>query len=545
MFFKTKIIKGKKYLYLVENKRVDGKVKQAWQLYVGTPKQVYEKMTQPGKDIEVLSSSYGKASALLAASEKINLINIVNRHVKRRDQKGLTPGEYLFLLIAGRSENALSRKQMRAWFRKSSLRFIFHPKHQLSSQNCLNYMKRFDADTITKIEQDIAKELVEQGYTPTKLLLDTTNTFTYIQKGENIPKKGNSKQKRFDKNLVGLGLVTTDSNIAFISETYPGNRSDAKVFVDIFNKLCQRLELLNVDKSGLVIVIDRGFNSKDNVTNIVNEMHLIGGLKRNQVSDLMKLSIDQYGVLYKNKKGYNVYGIRCAKKEVFGKEFTVILTFNERTYKRQKLSYEIKKKKIMEAVEEMKKKANRKGRGRKLTQKGINVRLVKLIPDCYRAIFNYEILATDGHTEIRFEVNQEKERKLYNSFGKSAIFTDLEAWSDADIVKTYFSRSEIEEDFKWMNNRLVIPITPVNVRKDLTIRAHIFICIMGLLLYRITQNELDMDMSLQKLAQTLAEIRIAVVKGEGRKTSIIVEKMGANAAKIFSKLNLARFLPTN
>ena len=112
-------------------------------------------------------------------------------------------------------------------------------------------------------------------------------------------------------------------------------------------------------------------------------------------------------------------------------------------------------------------------------------------------------------------------------------------------MKTYLSRSEIEDDFKWINDQFVIPITPVNVRKDLTIRAHVFICIMGLLLYRIIMNELNMSMSLQKLARTLEEIRIAVVKREGRKTSFVVEKMEPRAARIFSKLDLARFLPGN
>lgn len=543
MFFKIKLIKGGKYLYLVENARVNGKVRPSTQIYVGTVKQVYDMVMNSKKGTKLVSYSYGKGAALLGAAEKIDLINVVNQHVKRRNQKGLTPGEYLFLLIVGRAENALSRNQMGEWFRKSGMKFIFQPKHQLSSQNCLNYMKKFDREVIRKIELDIAKNLMRNGHSPTRLLFDTTNQFTYITKGESIPKIGNSKQKRYDKNLIGIGLVTTDLNLPLMSETYPGNKSDEKVFVEIFDNLCKRLEILKVNISELVMIFDRGINSTSNITQVIDKMHLVGGLKRNQVSEFMRISIDHYDLLYENRKGHKIFGIKCGKKNVFGEEFTVILTYNEHTCKRQKARYELKKMKIMEEVEEIRKKANRKGSGRKLTKKGIYTRLVRLIPVNYSTIFDYDVSKKNGYMEIQFDVKTEKEQEFYNSFGKSAIFTDMHEWTDVNIAKTYHSRHEIEEDFKWINDRIVIPVTPVNVRKDLTIRVHVFICIMGLLLYRIIQKELNMNMSLQKLAKTLEEIRIAIVKNGRRKASLVIEEMDPKVARIFSKLDLGRFLP--
>ena len=45
MHFKVKNIKGHKYLYLIKNDRIDGKVVQTIQKYVGTADSLYEMLT--------------------------------------------------------------------------------------------------------------------------------------------------------------------------------------------------------------------------------------------------------------------------------------------------------------------------------------------------------------------------------------------------------------------------------------------------------------------------------------------------------------------
>ena len=45
MHFKVKNIKGHKYLYIIKNDRIDGKVVQTLQKYVGTADSLYEMLT--------------------------------------------------------------------------------------------------------------------------------------------------------------------------------------------------------------------------------------------------------------------------------------------------------------------------------------------------------------------------------------------------------------------------------------------------------------------------------------------------------------------
>jgi hypothetical protein len=44
---------------------------------------------------------------LLKAAEEVGLIDAMNKYVKTKIMKGLTPAEYLLLIIIGRAEHAL------------------------------------------------------------------------------------------------------------------------------------------------------------------------------------------------------------------------------------------------------------------------------------------------------------------------------------------------------------------------------------------------------------------------------------------------------
>jgi transposase len=62
-------------------------------------------------------------------------------------------------------------------------------------------------------------------------MYDITNFYTFIQEheGNELPKKGKSKAKRFDLNQINLALLVTKEN-----------RHDAKEFPEIISKLADR-----------------------------------------------------------------------------------------------------------------------------------------------------------------------------------------------------------------------------------------------------------------------------------------------------------------
>ena len=169
-------------------------------------------------------------------------------------------------------------------------------------------------------------------------------TYEYILKenkdklrvyGGEIPKKGRSKEKRYDKNIIGIGLATSDENVPILHESYPGNNQDSPVFGEIFMNIVDRLNKINVPCKGIVVTFDKGCNSEENIGQIKDsEMNILGALRKNQVPELFKVPLEKYESLYTNKKKYEVKGYRT-KKELFGYEFTIVMSYNEGSYKKQ------------------------------------------------------------------------------------------------------------------------------------------------------------------------------------------------------------------
>jgi transposase len=544
MHFKVKTIDGRKYLYLIKNEWKNGKVVQAMQKYIGTPDQVYE-LIKAGKPNHVASYPFGKPAALIKAAEDVGLIESINRHVDRKKVDGLTAAQYLLLIIIGRSEHAFSRNVLDDYFKRSALQFFWDPKHKLSSQNFLNYMAKLDEDTIQKIELDISRTLIKRGLRPTRLIFDTTNFYTHIDRGEELPQKGNSKEKRFDKNLIGVGLTTSDHNIPFQSITYPANETDSQLFSDIIDRICKRLQDIEVPAEDVVVVFDRGMNSTENIRKATEKMHVVGSLPAPMCKEFFKIPVSEFSETWENARGHTIKAHPVAEKW-YESNFMGVLRYNDRTMQKQMTVWTNNKQKIFDKIAEIQSKLNRQGKGRKLTPKGLINRVVDAIPKQYRGLFDYSVVVVESKLQLNFKLDEVRETEYTSAMGKAIIFTDLEGLTSREIVEIYDSRNQIETDIAWLKDKLLIPLKPTYVRRDVKIRAHVFLCVMGLLLYNYLLYSInDPTLSMKQLAQYLDQMRLGLAYvGEGKnKADFVIEDMNRCTAEIFSKLQLGQFIP--
>jgi len=545
MHFKFKTISGRKYLYVIKNERINGKVVQTIQKYIGTADQVYDLVMEP-KETRIASYSFGKPAALLKAAEEVGLIEAMNKYVDRKSMTGLTPAEYLLLIIIGRSEHALSRNVLEEYFKESLLKFFWNPKYKLSSQNFLNYMEKLDEETIRKIEIDISRTLIKKGIRPTKLTFDTTNFYTHIEHGENLPKKGFSKDKRYDKNLIGIGLTTSNNNIPFQTITYPANIPDATLFSGLIDSICKRVEEIEIPLEEMTIVFDRGMNSTNNIEQVLDKMHVVGALPSSMCKDLFQISLSEFETEWENGKK-NIVKAHRIKGVWYEKEFTGVIKYSETTKRKQMHEWETKKAVILEKIEEIRSKLNCNGKGRKTTAKGLMNRVVDIVPKQYRGLFDYNVIETEGELQLDFSLNDTREKEFNLGMGKTVVFTDKEILTTKEIVEMYDSRNMIEEDIKWLKDKLLIPIKPVYVRKDVKIRAHVFLCVMGLLLHNYLLHMIDdQELTIQKLSNNLEKIRMGLVhnrKGE-KNAEFVIEEMNKETAEIFTKLQLGDYIPS-
>ncbi|MDW7728304.1 MAG: IS1634 family transposase, partial [Candidatus Methanoperedens sp.] len=452
--FHKKEIKGNDYWYLRETKWIDGKSKVIWQKYLGTIdkiKEVFER-NENVPSVKVSSFEFGKTAAILRISEELEFCQCVNQNVTKKEIEGLSVGEYMLLIILGRTNGPLSKQATAEWFNESFLKFQWRFPHKLNSQNFLNNMDFLTEQTIRKIEENIAAKLIDKGIKPTTIFWDTTNVFSYIESGEKLPQKGRSKEKRYDKNLVTFGIAESNENIPLLHETYPGNVHDAKTFPEMIDKLVDRLRNLKIKSSDMTVVFDKGNNSDDNINKTLENMHVVGSLKHNQVKALMEVPLSDYDFLYKSSKVSEVYGYRT-KKQVFGQTFTIVVSYNSKSQAKKEKKYEETKVKILGRLAELKTKAEQEnGKGKKITRKGLCTNANKIIYSNLSNIFKYRI-PEEGKISFEYWVDITAEEEFKNSFGKIAIFTDLHDSSSADIARTYFAKNLVEEDFKFLKDK--------------------------------------------------------------------------------------------
>jgi len=547
---KKKIIKGHIYWYAVEMARINGKPKQVWQMYLGTAEKIIEvmKSSEDKTYARFKSFQYGKIAAMLQISEELNFIEIVNKHTEKKSIAGLTVGEYLLLDIIGKSSGILSENGLEEWFKNSALSILWKFPHKLSCQNFLNHMGYIDQTTIKKIEIDISKILIEKGITPSILYLDESNWFTYGDNYNNeseLLKKGFNKKHRYDKNQVGVALVTNRDNIPFMHETYAGNIHDSTEFSVLIDGIVNYLTELKIKTEDMVVVFDKGNNSTDNIGKLISKMSFVASAKFDQAEVLLDISLDEFKNLYTNSKDHEIYGYRT-KYTFFGKEFTTIVTYNEATYKLQKESYLKSKAKILEKMTDLKRRLE-SDRGKERNRSSVEREISDIIIKDFRSIIGYEVSDIPKgkkKPKIKFWTRIPNEKKREKSFGKLIIFSDKSEWHSKKIVQTYNNKYLVEDDYKLLNDELLVPIGPIFHHKDFNIRVHVFLAILGLLFYRyLAWKTKRFNLTLKKLIDNLSQIRIALVMDKtSNKSDMIVEEMNSIQASLFSFLNMGKYI---
>lgn len=485
-------------------------------------------------ELSLKTYDFGGVSAMLSVAEELGFQEIVTDATGDKDA-----WRHYLLMISGRFTRSRSKNKIQQWYRETFLP-MYWSGFKPYEQEMLRKMDLLTDDVIDEIGLGLSRALLEKGLKPKLLIMDPTNFFTYIEKGEELPRKGKSKERRNDKNLINLALAVTQDNIPFCHRVYEGNRHDVKAFPELLEGIVEHLERLNIDTRELALVFDRGNNSEPNISRALKDVHIIGCAKRSQLRHLFEVPLEEYEKLYTSSSNVDILGYRT-RAALFGREFTVVVSYNPATCKNQQETYEKNKKKIMETLEDIKKRQRRKGRGRKLTIEGAMKQALDVIPRDYRSIFKLEI--KDGAFD--YHIDKAKERELYSSFGKQAIFTDLDGWNSESIVKGYNSKQLIEDDFKIMKGAMIVPVRPIFHWKDRRIKAHIFLCFLGVMFFRYMLHRVgDLGMSAQQVAEELQKIRIGLVKVKGtKKAKIVVEQMSLEQANLFACLKLNQFVP--
>ncbi len=544
------IIKVGRWYYARRTERVNGVPKVVFSFPLGTAHEIYTRARNAAPDLDRLAFGtfdFGKPAALLAIAEELKFFEIVSASTDTSMVKDFSTAQFMFMIIAGRAHGPLSKSATGEWFQKTFLNLMWTPRQDLSCQNFLNHMNKLTDEAMDRISEGVARRLIELGVKPTTIFWDPTNFSTCMdQWDENgLVQPRNAKDKRFDKNIVGMGLATDNTGIPVLHEAAPGNESDVTFFSRIIDRLTKRLADMRLPVKDMVLVMDWGNNSPDNLESVLDKMHIIGGLKKSQFPDLLEVPHKEFSFLYRNEKDHIIKGYRTTR-EVEGRPMTVVVTFNKWTKRRQERTWALNRRKIMAGMKELEISYGRKeGKGRRMTLKGLTGAIHDLVKKQYRSVVWFEV--DQEERRLKWGFDKTKEKAMMKAFGKSIIFTDLLDWSTKRIVKTYHGKYGIEDDFRWLHQKILLSVAPIyhHSKSEDRIKVHMFLCVIGMIFLRYMARRLKrLGASPRELWEEMERLRVILVRDtKTDKLRFALEEMNMVQAKAFTMLNLGRYLP--
>lgn len=560
-----KVIDGHTYYYARYCQRVDGKPKIVRQVYLGKIEDLVaaaESARQLPQPQESVVAAFGDVVALWQIAERLEVLSLLDSTLPAKRDQGLCCGQYLLLAAINRAVAPTSKLQFADWYRQTVLtRLLPADPAWLSSQNFWNHMDRITADHIAAFEQHMSQRLIARLHLDLRALVyDGTNFFTYIntRTPSELPQRGHNKQKRGDLRQVSLGLlVSTDFHIPLLHWVYAGNVADSVEFRSITEDLAAHYRELAQTCEHITLVFDKGNNSEEGFgTLATSPFHFVGSLVPSQHADLLAVPRRRFHAL-PNPRLDGVEAYRTVKK-VFGRTYTVLVTFNQNLLdgQMQGLTANLNKarRKLRELQQQLRRWREGKLKGKRPTLAGVQNQVGAICSAQHlKSLLKAEVKEVRRGLELTFSADQAALDRLCRvQLGKTILFTDNTDWSDEEIVLAYRSQYHIEDAFKEMKNPHFLHWSPMFHWTDSKIRVHAFYCVLSLTLSSILQREVCQKgepLSINRLLEELGGIRETLViypRRQGQRqnpTATCLTRMNPLQQRLFSLLDLKRYAP--
>jgi len=564
----AKKIHGRTYYYLRKTAWVDGKSKVVKQTYLGSADAIAAALGKAPCALTVLPGApvfeFGAVAALYDLAQSLKIVELIDRYVPKRRGRGPSVGTLLVLAAINRAVGATSKAQLATWYERTSLpRWMKLKAGQLTSQRFWDNMDRVPEEAIVGIERELSARVVKEFDLDLQCLFyDATNFFTFIDtfnSRSTLAQRGKSKEGRSSLRILGLALlVTGDFEVPLFHYLYPGNHNDPTVFRSVVHELTDRYRQLVDGAEDVTIVFDKGNNTEDTLDVVSEKYHVVGSLVPTHHADLLKVPRKRFRRLDSNVFPDEVLAHRTTKK-VFGRNFTVLVTYNENLFHAQTKTIEREVAKRQVKLHEYKLALQKWHRGSiRGGQRPSVTAAKKKVADILRGQHMKDLFAadifekSDGLPALRYRFKHSAYEKLRRAqLGITILFTDNAEWTDEQIVTAYRGQHHVENAFRQMKDVHYVSFRPTHHWTDQKIQVHAFTCILALLLCSLLRCKLarkNIHFSVDRMLETLGtirEVQVLLSSGRGRpRVRPTHSKLEPLAEQLFKALELGRYLPT-
>ena len=520
------------------------------------------------EEVEILSSlEHGSILLWRSLWQRLKLDEIVDRNVKRKTSRvSIAVAKYVEMMVVNRCVNPLSKLATSRWM-DTTCYAALEGYSELSGE--VQYFYR-SMDYLLKAKELIEKAIYERmrnlfSVNVRLTFYDITSTFFY---GGSCPLADNgfSRDTRPDKVQVVIGVVTSYEGYPLKHYVFEGNRQDQSTVREVVQDLRREYEIEQT-----IFVGDRGMISRLNLDQLqINGYDYIMGVKARQ-DEMMSMVLedeDLFGTEAIEWRGLQIAERRIEVKEFLIWKIAQILELDEegrrnrwwsglcetiktadkgsklsisdlreelsqlgvgdrkkrqkigrllskyrwryeetvrlvcaRNPKRAKLSERQRREKLQKLTKQIEDLFN--GKREKLT-----VRLEKLFEEhkrCYRRFFKWTGEEKEKEpTGYEMDVKALAEAKLYD--GVFVLTTNRQDLTAEKVVASYKNLQEVETLFDDLKH--FVDVHPVRHWLVLRVRAHVFLCILALLLKRILEIDCLGSKALTGTLETVARSKL-------------------------------------
>ncbi|MEA1981671.1 MAG: hypothetical protein U9N54_11970, partial [candidate division Zixibacteria bacterium] len=441
-----KTINGKTYYYLQSTYREkinpndtgknkgSGKSKvRTKNIYLGSASSIKKKLSTLKEPIQIRHKEFGLVGAVYNVVKEIGLIETFKNCIEGK-RHGIENWKYFLLAVINRIDNSTSKEKLGKWAEKTILPEIlnFDPKKLNSksfwyatddviSERELNDRREknpeiteelktgIDDEIFIKIEKELVKNIQKKYELFSDVFLyDTTNFFTFFKEPLRsfIAKSTKSKVGRNNLKHTGLALcVDKQWGVPLFHSLYRANSHDTKTFNKAIEDLMHIIkDVIKIEN--MMLVIDKGNNSKDNFEKLIDKIQWIGSLKVSDYQDLSNVELKEYTSIYKE------YKYITSKKHVMGVDMKLVLTYNDKLYRKQEKS-------LNASIEKLKNRIINKWSEYKRTPKRVPKGIKNILSESYYK--KYISVSCRKGKPVFFNNNKEIEKKR-KKFGKTLLF---------------------------------------------------------------------------------------------------------------------------
>lgn len=560
-----KKINGRYYYYYSKWERKDGRCRRIWQKYLGKLEDIVKAVDgggPPPNYAEVFE--YGLSTALWNECCSAEVVSSVDDVCCKRKQ-GLSVGQYLAVAAINRAIKPVSKKSIWEWFNGTSLRRQLPEASAdaLSSQRFWDHMGRITRDHAREIWKRVLSGVVaREGVDLSSISYDGTNFYTFINSFNtkcDVAKRGKNKQGRGNLRQVSYALFcTADGHVPLMYEVYEGNRNDAKQFPEMLKRFEGFLKDIcapKVDQLDTTIVFDKGNNSADNFKLIDSlKLKFVGSVKLGQVKELAEVSNGDSRFCPCQDSGLEGAKAFRVKRKLFGKERTLVVTYNSGLANAQWLTLQNDISAAMAKIEDLQQRLQQRASG--LIKRGKSSTVESVQRQCatfrkrqhMKALIRVDVTEKNGVPCLHYELDSTALSHLSDTWlGKNILITNRHQWNDERIILAYRSQYIIEDVFKEMKDRQTGNWWPMFHWTDRMIEVHGLYCSIAVLLRALAYRRIQragITISMKQMLASLHDIKEVVNvfqpkrKGKKTKRQTVLSKTNERQQAILDVLNL-------